>query len=104
MPEPGDGVRPPDQSWTVAVRVVGEARPIGSGTLIDATRVLTCRHFLAGRATADLRVAFSAADDPYREPGRVSRVDPAGRVSLSPWLLVLLAGWRRRARRRACPA
>ena len=59
---------PEDRSWVVALYGIGSDRPIGAGVVIDATRILTCRHVVGSRLPTDLEVAFPWALDPFGSP------------------------------------
>ena len=87
--------------------LTSRGRSCGAGGVYSAVYPALC--WLHEQTGADLRAPTCGRCDCIDTAASAAaaagcRVDPAGRVSLSPWLLVLLAGWRRRARRRACPA
>jgi AAA ATPase domain/Trypsin-like peptidase domain/WD domain, G-beta repeat len=58
---------PADRSWIVSIHG-GGAKPIGAGVVVDAKRVLTCRHVLAGKSIEQVRVAFPWAENPFAPP------------------------------------
>jgi Trypsin-like peptidase domain len=65
---------PEDKSWIVSIHVgSADAKPIGSGIVVDQARVLTCRH-VADRCKdpTELRLVFPFGEDEFG-PGRAMR-------------------------------
>jgi hypothetical protein len=66
---------PLDSSWVAAIHGSSDDfAPLGTGLVIDDTRVLTCSHVVSDRAIGDdIWVAFPKADPPTMERRRIYR-------------------------------
>ncbi|MFJ3338626.1 trypsin-like peptidase domain-containing protein [Streptomyces sp. NPDC086766] len=71
------GERPLSDTWVTAIHQAADAaRPLGSGVLIDARRVLTCAHVVhsSGQVRGDLWIAFPKAEELMHLRLRVEQV------------------------------
>src|SRR5664279_5450893 len=75
-----DSLSPVARGWVAAIHASeADFEPLGTGVVIDQTRVLTCAHVVAGwPGTGPLWVAFPMADGPLDVRRRVVevRADP----------------------------
>lgn len=71
---PAPSPAPTERGCIVAIFSPRSTKPIGTGLVIDSSRVLTSKHVVTGQDARDLSVGFPSAEDQFAEPVPVEEV------------------------------